>query len=116
MSHIIPHYSDEATIWRAAWHIAEPGASNPVAVARTLYAASAFLLHDIGTDGVRKHPALRLIAAQLSYLYNVDALGGSPDDTPFINQVKSVVNSLDAGKDLDVAITDANADLEANHG
>jgi hypothetical protein len=100
MTRITQDYTDEAEIWRDAWRIAEPGAANPVAVARTLFAASAFLLHEIGTDAVRKHPALRLIAAQLSSLYNVDALGGSPDDAPFINQVKSMVNKLDSFSDV----------------
>ena len=80
MSHIIQHYNNEADIWRDAWRIADPGAANPVAVARTLFAASSFLLHKTGTDGVRKHPALRVIAGQLSFLYGVDRLGPSTED------------------------------------
>ena len=49
-----------------AWRIADPGASNPVAVAGTLAQASSALLRKIGTDGVKKYPALRVIAGQLS--------------------------------------------------
>jgi len=102
----------EEYIWRDAWRIADPGAANPVAVARTLFYASGALLHEIGTDGVRKHPALRLIAAQLSSLYNVDALGGSPDDAPFINQVKAVVKRLDDGIQFDTAKKLAEHDIK----
>ena len=110
MSHIIQHYNNEADIWRDAWRIADPGASNPVAVARTLFAASSFLLHKTGTDSVRKHPALRVIAGQLSFLYGVDRLGPSTED---LDKVRSVFDSLNAGHDLDVAITDADVDMEA---
>jgi hypothetical protein len=104
---------DEAAIYRDAWRIADPGASNPVAVAGTLASASAVLLHHIGTDGVRNHPALRLMAAQLASLYNVnaDGGGGTDEDSKFIEQVKAVVDSLDRGDDLDVAIRIANAEL-----
>ena len=109
MSHIIQHYNNEADIWRDAWRIADPGAANPVAVARTLFAASSFLLHKTGTDGVRKHPALRVIAGQLSFLYGVDRLGPSTED---LDKVRSVFDGLNAGHDLDVAITEANADME----
>lgn len=75
-----PDRVDEAQIWWDAWRIADPGAANPVAVAGTLAAASGALLKTIGTDGVRKHPALKVMAGQLSYLYNVDNLGPSDDD------------------------------------
>ena len=108
MSHVIQHYNNEADIWRDAWRIADPGAANPVAVARTLFKASAFLLHKIGTDGVKTHPALRVIAGQISSLYRVDAFGPSIED---LDKVKAVFDSLNAGNDLDVAITDANADM-----
>ena len=91
MSHIIQHYNNEADIWRDAWRIADPGAANPVAVARTLFAASSFLLHKTGTDGVRKHPALRVIAGQLSFLYGVDRLGPSTED---LDKVRSVATTF----------------------
>lgn len=100
MSHITQNYTSEEEIWHDAWRIADPGASNPVAVARSLFAASAFLLHDLGTDAVRHHPALRLIAAQLSSLYNVDAIGGSPDGAPFIDAVKSMTDKLERFSDV----------------
>lgn len=96
----IDRYNNEVDIWRDAWLIADPGASNPVAVARTLFKASSFLLHEIGTNGVRTHPALRLIAAQLASLYNVDSDGGSRDDAPFINQVGRIVDRLDRFTDV----------------
>lgn len=76
----IDKYDNEAQIWWDAWNIADPGAANPVAVARTLFKASAFLLHEIGTDGIKKHPALRVIAGQLASLYGVDSIGPSVED------------------------------------
>jgi hypothetical protein len=97
MTHLIQHYNDEAEIWRDAWRIADPGASNPVAVARTLFAASAYLIGEIGTDGVRKHPALRLIAAQLASLYSVNALGGGSDgNDDFISIVEREAKAQEA--------------------
>lgn len=86
---------DEEAIYRDAWRIADPGASNPVAVAGTLAQASSALLHHIGTDGVRKHPALRLMAAQLASLYNVNSDGGGGlggNDNDFIELVKKEVD------------------------
>lgn len=74
-----PNDQTEREIYRDAWRIAEPGASNPVAVAGTLADASAALLHRIGTDGVRRHPALRVMAGQLGFLYGV-SLGFNMDD------------------------------------
>jgi len=71
---------DEAAIYRDAWRIADPGASNPVAVAGTLAKASAALLRQIGTDDVRKHPALRVMAGQLAMLYNVNSIGADGED------------------------------------
>jgi hypothetical protein len=103
MTRITQDYTNEADIWRDAWRIADPGAANPVAVARTLFAASAFLLHDIGTDGVKNHPALRLIAAQLASLYNVNADGGGglgDEESAFITSVKSMVDKLDRFSDV----------------
>lgn len=88
---------NEEAIYRDAWRIADPGAVNPVAVARTLHLASAALLHDIGTDSVKKHPALRVIAGQLSFLYHVDALGPSIED---LDTVKAYVDQLNAAEDL----------------
>jgi hypothetical protein len=84
--------ADEMAIYRDAWRIADPGASNPVAVAGTLAQASSALLKSIGTDSVRKHPALRLMAAQLASLYNVDSDGGSNDGGTFIDEVKAIVD------------------------
>jgi hypothetical protein len=116
-----PYVSDndgsvnEAAIYRDAWRIADPGACNPVAVAGTLARASSALLHQIGTDGVLKHPALKVMAGQLSALYRVGILGAELED---YDKVKKVVDSLDLGDDLDVAITAANADMlnEADRG
>lgn len=82
---------DEEAIYRDAWNIADPGASNPVAVAGTLAKASSVLLHEIGTDGVRKHPALRVMAGQLAMLYNVNSVGAEIEDYDI---VKAVVGSL----------------------
>ena len=59
----------EDAIWRDAYRIAYVGAANPVATAGTLARHSAAMLHHIGTDGVRKHHALRAIAGHLAYLY-----------------------------------------------
>jgi hypothetical protein len=86
---------DEEAIYRDAWRIADPGAVNPVAVAGTLSAMSAVLLHEIGTDGVRKHPALRVVAGQLAMLYNVNSIGAEVED---YDRVKEVVDSLDKGQ------------------
>jgi hypothetical protein len=94
---MIEEYTNEADIWRDAWRIADPGAANPVAVARTLFRASAFLLHDIGTDAMRKHPALRIIAGQLSYLYSVGSLGADMQD---YDKVKEIVGKLDNYSDV----------------
>lgn len=69
----------EREIYRDAWRIASPGAANPVAVAGTLADASAALLHRIGTDGVENHPALRVMAGQLGFLYGV-SLGAEISD------------------------------------
>ena len=114
---VIDRYTDEVDIWRDAWRIADPGASNPVAVARTLYAASSFLMRKLeDTDSVKKHPALRLIAAQLASLYNVDSDGGSSDDALFINIVGHVNESLDFGDDLNMAISKANNAIKEEFG
>ena len=88
---------DEMAIYRDAWRIADPGAANPVAVAGTLTQASSALLKSLGTDGVRKHDALRLMAAQLASLYNVDSDGGSSDDAPFITSVRSYLDKAEHG-------------------
>jgi hypothetical protein len=77
---VVEGYTDEAQIWWDAWNIADPGAANPVAVARTLFKASAFLNHRIGTEATKKHPALRVIAGQLAHLYRVDSIGPSEQD------------------------------------
>ena len=90
---------DEAQIWWDAWRIANPGAANPVAVAGTLAAASGALLRTIGTEGVRKHPALRVMAGQLSYLFNVDNLGPSTDD---LNKVQTEFSEQEALRATDV--------------
>jgi len=82
----------EAMIYRDAWRIADPGASNPVAVAGTLAKASAALLHELGTDGIKRHPALRVMAGQLSSLYRVDSLGADISD---YDKVQAVVTRLE---------------------
>lgn len=73
-------YISEDQIYRDAWRIADPGAVNPVAVAGSLARASSFLLHQIGTDGVRRHPALKVMAGQLAMLYGVDSTGAAIED------------------------------------
>lgn len=77
---VVEKFTDEAQIWWAAWEIADPGAANPTAVARTLFKASAFLNGKIGTDATKKHPALRVIAGQLASLFDVDSIGPSVED------------------------------------
>lgn len=94
----LPKPYTEEQIYRDAWRIADPGASNPVAVAGTLAKASAAMLHDIGTDGVRNHPALRVMAGQLAMLYDVTAIGAEMSD---YDKVKAVVDHLD---DPDVGV------------
>jgi hypothetical protein len=91
---------DEEQIYRDAWRIADPGASNPVAVAATLAKASSALLHEIGTDGVLKHPACKVMAGQLSSLFRVGILGAEIED---YDKVKKVVDSLDSGLSIKVA-------------
>lgn len=98
--YIIDGKVNENAIWRDAWRIADPGASNPVAVAGTLAQASSALLRKIGTDGVKKHPALRVMAGQLSSLYNVNAIGADYAD---YEMVRDVIDILDDGKSLDEA-------------
>ena len=61
---------NEDQAYRDAARIGQ-GASNPVAIAGTLHVHSRALLHAQGTDAVRRHPALRVIAAQLGYLYGI---------------------------------------------
>jgi hypothetical protein len=85
-------YENEEQIYRDAWRIADPGASNPVAVAATLAAASSFLLHRTGTAEVRKHPALRVMAGQLAMLYDVNSLGADIED---LDRVKAVFDALE---------------------
>lgn len=75
-----PDDAMEQAIYADAWRIADPGAVNPVAVASTLRNASSALIGRLGTDGVRRHPALRVMAGQLAMLYNVDAIGASAGD------------------------------------
>lgn len=91
-SYIVDGKVNEEAIYRDAWRIADPGAANPVAVAATLAAASSALLHEIGTDGVRKHPALKVIAGQLAMLYNVNSIGPEIED---LDKVKAVFDSLE---------------------
>jgi hypothetical protein len=81
-----PDRVDEAQIWWDAYRIADPGASNPVAVAGTLAAASGALLRNISQDDVKKHPALRVMAGQLAYLYGVGKDGPSSADMNEVDQ------------------------------
>jgi hypothetical protein len=77
---VIDRYKDEKQVWDDAWRIIEPGASNPTAVARTLFAASSFIVNAQGTEAARRHPALRCMAGQLSFLFHVDFMGPSQED------------------------------------
>lgn len=71
----------EDDVYADAWRIADPGAVNPLAVARTLTDASRVIMRVHGsTDAVRTHPALRVIAGQLAMLYGVDSFGASIAD------------------------------------
>lgn len=81
----------EDQAWRDAYRINFPGASNPAAVASTLAKNSSALVHLIGTDGVRKHPALRAIAGQLAFLYGQ----GAGAEVALLDQVE--VNAVRLG-------------------
>jgi hypothetical protein len=83
---------NEEAIWRDAWKIADPGASNPVAVARSLFYASSALLRNIGTDAVKAHPALQVMAGQLSSLYRTSSLGAEDEAYTLVH---AAVLSLD---------------------
>lgn len=67
----------EAAAWQEAYYIAGVGAVNAAAVASRLAKHTAALTHLIGTQGARKHPALRAIAGHLAYLFGY---GLGPDD------------------------------------
>lgn len=68
----------EDDVYADAWRIADPGAVNPLAVARTLADASKVIMRVHGSsEAVRTHPALRVIAGQLAMLFNVDRSGAS---------------------------------------
>lgn len=82
----------EKDVYRDAWRIADPGAVNPLAVAGTLTRASKVIMdiyHD--TSAVRQHPALKVIAAQLALLFNVDSSGARFED---YEAVKTVFDQL----------------------
>lgn len=88
----------ENAVYRDAWNIANPGAANPVAVAATLRDASAWIMHQVSsTDAVKAHPALRVMAGQLSYLYGVGSLGAEMEN---YDKVKSIVDKLNEAEDL----------------
>lgn len=78
----------EKDVYRDAWHIAEPGAVNPLAVAGTLTRASKVIM-DIyrDTSSVRQHPALKVIAGQLAMLFNVDRAGADFEDYEAVRTV-----------------------------
>lgn len=60
----------EDQLWRDAYLIAHAGASNPVAVARTLREhCKTVLARTHSSDAVRQHPALRAIAGHLAFLF-----------------------------------------------
>ncbi|HEY2644454.1 MAG TPA: hypothetical protein VGI56_11940 [Galbitalea sp.] len=84
---------DEKSIYRDAWRIADPGASNPVAVAGTLAAASSAMLREVGTSGVKRHPALKVMAGQLASLYRVDSVGAEIEDYNFVKTVFDVLEN-----------------------
>jgi hypothetical protein len=91
---------DEASIYKDAWRIADPGAANPIAVARTLFYASSALLRDIGTEGVEKHPALRVMAGQLASLYDVNSIGADVFD---YDRTEAIAKYLEIGQNLQTA-------------
>jgi hypothetical protein len=71
----------EDDVYADAWRIADPGAVNPVAVARTLAEASKVIMRVTGsTAAVCVHPALRVIAGQLAMLHSVDRAGANLAD------------------------------------
>lgn len=82
-------YTSEYEIYRDAWRIADPGAVNAAAVANSLAKGSHFLVHRIGSEGVRNHPALKVMAAQLAMLFDVTKFGA---DVEVYDQVKLVVD------------------------
>lgn len=66
----------EDDVYADAWRIADPGAVNPVAVAVALAESAKVIMHLTGdTQTVRNHPALKVIAAQLAMLFDVDKFG-----------------------------------------
>jgi hypothetical protein len=68
----------EDDVYADAWRIAEPGAVNPLAVARTLAEASKVIMNvHHSSEAVRTHPALRVIAGQLAMLFSVDRSGAA---------------------------------------
>ena len=83
----------EDDVYADAWRIADPGAINPLAVARTLTDASKVIMRVYGDSArVRSHPALRVIAGQLAMLYSVDRSGASIADYDAVEtRAKSLV-------------------------
>jgi hypothetical protein len=73
--------SIQQAVWRHAYFIAYVGASNPVAVARTLMEDTAELRRT-GLD-VKRHVALRAMAGHLAYLYGI-GLGPKVDDLDLV--------------------------------
>ena len=109
----LDRYTKETDIWRDAWRIADPGAANPVAVARSLFLASSFIMSRGGTDDVKAHPALKVMAGQLSSLYNVSVLGAEDDD---YTMVKSVIDNMAVGHNLGYSREIAEMEVRSRHG
>jgi hypothetical protein len=82
----------EDDVYADAWRIADPGAANPLAVARTLFDASKVIMRVTeSTEAVCSHPALRVIAGQLAMLYWVNLAGADVSD---YDTVEARVKSL----------------------
>lgn len=80
----------EDAIYKDAWNISL-GASNPVAVAHTLHQRSSEIMGlRRSTAAVRSHPALRVIAAHLAFLYGA---GVGPNEEDYA-QVTAVAMRL----------------------
>ena len=80
-------------IYRDAYAVGWVGASNPVAVARTV-SEIADRLSDIGFDhaDLKQHPAFRVVVGQLAYLLGM-SLGPDVSD---LNAVRATVEAWDA--------------------
>jgi hypothetical protein len=65
---------NEDDLWREAHRIAWVGASNPAVAAASLGRWTQIVIRAVGTADARKHPALRVMAGQVAFLFG-QALG-----------------------------------------